>query len=138
MISSSVAEEARNQLDASIDTLINDFKGSISTNSESKRRALAYPIAKQRVGFVRVVQASVDPATISKLQTEVAKLNGVVRVSVLQTAARTELTAAIFDSVAKQQTAPKKVTAEAPKPATPMSAEEVSQKIDKALDEEVK
>lgn len=129
-----LTEDARGELDAAIDSIVEKLDGKATHTSENTRRRLAYPIQKQPVGFVRMIQISLDPEKIEELRQAIRKTNGVLRVSVLNTPRRQEVSAAIFDSVTKQQTEPKKVDAKA----EPVTMKEVEEKIEKALDEEVK
>lgn len=132
----SLDDEARGKLDASFDQAVSDASGTISHNTESIRRRLRYPIAEQRLGFVRVVQTTLDPGVIEELRATLRKLKGVMRVQLLQTALREQVAPDVLDQATKkQQVEPKKVATE--KPAKEVSMEEVEEKIEQALDEEV-
>jgi ribosomal protein S6 len=128
-----LAEDARGQLDAAIDGAIEQLKGSISYNSPNSRRRLSYPIKKQGVGFVRTLQVMLDPVEIGSVREVITKINGALRVSILQTSKREEVTTSIFEAAAKRQVEPK-----IQKKAEPVSAAEVDKKIAEALEEEVK
>jgi ribosomal protein S6 len=133
----SLDEAKRVELTSAIDSKIDELKGSISTNSETTRRKLAYPIKKQRMGFLRMIQAQLPADQVGTLRHDIKKMAGVLRMTIIQTAARQDVTTAIFDTVTKQQTEPK--AAVAPKKAAkPVTDEEVEAKIEEALDEEVK
>ncbi|MDZ4225285.1 MAG: 30S ribosomal protein S6 [Candidatus Andersenbacteria bacterium] len=131
--SPNLAEDARGELDAAIDSSVEKAEGNISHNSESIRRRLVYPIQKQSVGFVRTLQVSLNQDKIEKLRQDIRKMSGILRVSVLATPRRAEVSTSIFE-VTKEQPAEKKPTT----PAKAISMEEVEEKIEEALDEEVK
>lgn len=131
-----VAETRRGEVDMAVDTAVSDVKGTISSNSDSIRRRLAYAVKKQRSGFARTVQATLDPAIVNDLRAKIRKLEGVIRLAIIQTTKRDEVSTAIFEKpVKEQQVAAKKVATTA----TPeISDAEVEEKIKAALDEEVK
>jgi ribosomal protein S6 len=131
----SLSEDARAQLDAAIDASIEKAEGAISHNSTSIRRRLVYPIQKQSGAFLRVVQTSIEPEHIEALKESLRKMEGVVRLTVIKTPRREEVSTAIFETAAKPAAAP------AAAPATPareVTMAEVEEKIAEALDEEVK
>lgn len=130
-------ENKRSEINAAIDTKVDEHKGVISTNSDSTRRKLAYSINKQRTGFLRVIQAQLEPATISPLRHDISRMSGVLRLTVIQSAPRADVTASFFDITAKPAT-PEPAKAAPKKAATKMTDEEVEEKIEEALDEEVK
>jgi len=129
-----LTEDIRGELDASIETAISNLAGSVSYNSENVRRRLLYPIKKNVVGFVRTVQVSLEQAKAAELRDFIKKQAGILRLTMLATPRRQEVAATIFDTVAKQQTEPKKAI----KSAKPITMEEVEEKIEEALEEEVK
>lgn len=131
-------ESKRAELNAAIDTKIDEQKGVINTNTESFRRRLAYPIAKNRVGFMRALHAQLPPAAIAPLRHDLTRLAGVMRLTIIQSAPRPDVTASFFDVIAKPSAeAPKQETV-SKKPAKTMTDEEVAAKIEQALEEEVK
>ena len=136
----SLAEEARAEVDSFVDSEIEKASGSISSNTPSTRRRLSYPVQKQFVGFLRTVQATVDPEKIEVIRAALRKQTGVIRLQVLQTPQREEVPLSRFESMTtKQQVEPKKAeTTEAKKPEVKMSDTELEEKIESALDEEVK
>lgn len=137
IVDPSLAEEQRGQVDGTIDMAVTEHGGTISSNSESIRRRLNYPIRKQHVGFARTLQTSVDPAKINELRDALAKNNSLLRLSIIQTAQRPDVSTAIFEAAVKdKQVTPQKIAAK--KPAKAITDEEVTSKIDQALDEEVK
>ena len=138
IVDPSITEEARSEADRAVDGAIEGAKGSIVSNTESTRRRLAYPVNKQHLGFLRTVQAAMDPAAVSEIRDELQKNNSIIRLSILHTPARESVTTAIFEATAKkQQVEPKKATT-AKKPVKEISAKELDEKIEEALDEEVK
>lgn len=134
-------EAKKESLDESIDKIVNDIGGEISYTSPSdtpgSRRRLNFPIADQRVAWMRVMQIQLDPAKINELLATLKKQADILRVTVLQTPRRQEVSAAIFD-------APEKAPASAEstpsvKPASKkVTMAEVEEKIEEALEEEVK
>jgi len=131
-------EGTREQLTAAIDKKIDELQGMISTNSATTRRKLAYPIQKQSFGFMRLIQAQLPADKIAPLRHDLQKLAGVLRLTIIQSAPRADVTSAIFDSINKPAAPEKAVAAPAKKPAKAMSDQEVEAKIEEALDEEVK
>lgn len=136
IVDPSLAEEQRGDVDAAVDAAVTTHGGSVTSNSDSIRRRLAYPIRKQHIGFARTLQTNVEAEAINGLRSDIAKLNGILRLSVLQTAARAEVSPAIFETAVKEQQVEPKKAAEAP--AAEISDAEVDTKIEEALDEEVK
>ncbi len=135
--SPSLSEDDRGAVDLAIDTTIDHLEGRISYNSTPTRRRLAYPVKKQAIGFLRTVQASLEPNQIENLRNELKKNKGVIRFSILQTSRREEVSPAILDRTAKEQTAPKKVSKNQ-ESAKEVTMSEVESQIEKALEEEVK
>jgi len=132
----SLADDARAEVDGTVDTTIEKHQGTITHNTTATRRRLAYPIAKQTTGFARTVQTTLDPANLVPLRDSINKLDGIIRLSIIRTPQREEVSPAIFEAATKekeQQVQPKKVA-----PAKKMSDEEVEEKIAAALEEEVK
>jgi ribosomal protein S6 len=136
-------EAAKDTLDQAIDTAIGSVNGEIiaaspQTGAPGSRRRLHYPVKAQRVSWLRNIQARIAPAEIEGLRAALKKQEGIMRLSILRTPLREEVSAAIFDRAAEreQREAAKKA------PAAPAEAKvtvaEVEEKIEKALDEEVK
>ncbi len=138
IIDPALDENKRGELSSAVDSKIDELKGTISTNTDNIRRKLSYPINKQRGGFLRYVQMQLPTEQVAALRHEIQRLKGVLRLSIVQSAARAEVTTAIFDVLNKQPQAEPKKVAIAKKPAKEMSSEEVEEKIAEALDEEVK
>lgn len=133
--SPSLTEDARAELDNAITENIEAAKGSISYDTPVIRRRLAYEIEKQPLGFLRTVQAEIDPEKINALRDKLKKHKGVLRINILQTAKRQEVTPDMLDVAAQKAKEPSKADKE---PAKEMSMEEVEEKIEEALEEEVK
>jgi ribosomal protein S6 len=140
LTSPSLSEDDRGVVDVAVDSVIDQLKGSISGNSTPTRRRLAYPIQKQSLGFLRTVQASLDPSKINNLREQLKKTKGLIRFSILQTAHREEVSPSILDRAKKEQaTVTAKTASDKDKePAKEISMSEVESQIEKALDEEVK
>lgn len=139
----SLDEEAKNKLDEAIDAEIINRKGSISyslpTDSPGSRRRLHYPIADKKVTWMRAIQTQLEQDTVEELRQFIRKTEGVTRVTIIQTPRREEVPATIFDQ-AEQEAAKdqKPKPAEPAKPAKEVTMKEVEEKIESALDEEVK
>jgi len=134
-------EAAKNELDEAINKLIDDQSGEISysssTDAPGSRRRLHYPIGEQRVCWLRTIQLELDPSKIDKLRTTMRKHKSITRVSVLQTPRREEVSADISETpeaAPAQPTVPDKPKTTAKK----VTMEEVEEKIEEALEEEVK
>src|SRR5688572_14311010 len=109
IIDPALDENKRGELSSAIDSKIDEVKGTISTNSDNIRRKLSYPIKKQRGGFLRYVQAQLPVEQVATLRHEIKRMTGVLRMSIVQSAARADVTTAIFDMLNKpSQTEPKK------------------------------
>lgn len=133
----SLEDATRAELSSAIDSKIDELKGSISTNSDTTRRKLAFPIKKQRMGFLRLIQAQLPPDQIGTLRHEIKRMAGVLRLTIIQSAPRQDVTSALFDVVTKPAVEPKAAVA-TKKPAKQITDQEVEAKIEEALDEEVK
>lgn len=130
-----LADEARAELDGSIDTIIDKMSGSVDHVEATTRRRFFYPIKKQSIGFSRTINVMLDPSHIEEARQAIKKLEGVLRVAVLQTPRREEVTMAIFDEI----DGPAATPGAAPrKPAKEVTMAEVEEKIEEALEEEVK
>ncbi len=135
-------ESAKNQLDENIDKIIAKSSGEISfsspTDSPGSRRRLHYPIHDQKVAWVRVLQAQVDPKKIRNLRAALTKHENIMRVSILQTDRREEISPELLNIL---NPAPKTQTPKTAKPDQPkkeVTMKEVEAGIEEALDEEVK
>ncbi|GEM_PF-2534887 len=139
-----LTDEVRNELDAAIDALIDGQAGSISFSEPNARRRLFYPIKKQLVGFARTINVTLDGAQVQTAREAIAKQVGVLRVSVLKTARRADVSAEILDEFykrsapAKTTTVVEKTKEKVKKDSKPVTMAEVEEKIEQALDEEVK
>jgi ribosomal protein S6 len=139
-------EAAKDQLDSTVDSAIAGVKGEINatspqTGAPGSRRRLHYPVKRARVAWLRTIQARIDPEHVRDLRAALGKEAGIIRLSILQTSQREEVSAAIFDRAAereKRAADAKKVTVTGQEDANPVTMEEVEEKIAKALDEEVK
>lgn len=131
--SPSLDEQARNELDTAITDQIDALKGTIDHDEPSSRRRLGYLVQKHPLGFLRTLQIQLDPAAINQLRDQIKKHKSVLRLNILQTPRRQAVTPEMLEVAPKQ---PKEST-EA-KPAKEMTMEEVEEKIEEALEEEVK
>lgn len=138
IIDPALDENKRGELSAAIEGKISELKGVISKTTDSLHRKLAYPVKKQRSGFVRLIQAQLAPEHIARLRDEMKRRPSILRWSIVQSAPREDVTTALFDILSKQPRLEPKQAATAKKPAPEITAEEVEEKIAAALEEEVK
>jgi ribosomal protein S6 len=137
-------EAAKDSLDQAADEAISSAQGEIiaaspQTGAPGSRRRLHYPVKTQRVSWLRTVQARIAPEEIEGVRAALTKQAGMMRVSILRTPAREEVSAAIFDRAAeREKREAAKAAPAAAADAKPVTMEEVEEKIEKALDEEVK
>lgn len=130
-------EEARAELDASVDSEVGQMKGQISHSAPNLRRRLLYPINKKLVGFSRTIQVTIDPNVIGELRTSLRKKSGLLRLMIINTPQRAEVPADIFTKASASLAEGK--TAEAvKKPVRKVTMKEVEKGIEEALKEEVK
>jgi ribosomal protein S6 len=138
-------ETAKDQLDQAVEAEITKIKGRViaaspQTGAPGSRRRLHYPVESHRLAWLRTVQTELDPEHINNLRAALKKRTGIMRLSILHTPQREEVSAAIFDRAAereKREAAAKAATTDKEE-AKPVSMEEVEEKIAKALDEQVK
>lgn len=139
LVDPSLEEEARNDVDAAIDAFVAAQGATVNYASPSARRRLGYPILKQHMAFVRTLQLELAPDRVADVRAACKKQAGVLRLSILATPRREEVTLAALDVAKKQQVAPAQAAVATKKPAKKMSEAEIEEKIEKALeDEEVK
>jgi ribosomal protein S6 len=135
-------EQDKVKLDENIDTNIADLKGNITysspTDTSASRRRLHYAIDKNRVAWLRTIQLELDPASIEKLRTTLKKTKGIIRTSILNTPRRQEVPATIFDSLNDKKGDVTKEKEPIKKSGKKVTDKEISEKIDEALEEEVK
>ncbi len=131
-----LTEEARVGVDATVDGFIDKLSGTITHADANTRRRLFYPIKKQPTGFARTLNILLDPAHLIEVRQMLHKHADILRTTILQTPRREEVTMAIFDEIDKPA-APVAKAAEK-KPAKPVTMAEVEERIEEALDEEVK
>jgi ribosomal protein S6 len=133
-----LSEDARGELDAAIDSLIGQLGGAISASDPNNRRRLFYPIKKQTVGFSRTVNVTLDASHVATLRESVGKQNGVLRVALLKTPRRNDVSTETIDEYYKKALPAKPGAEKEKKESKPVTMEEVEEKIEEALDEEVK
>lgn len=125
------SDEARDGLDSAIDGLISEAGGSIVSSTPHQRRRLFYPISKKVAASSRTLQIQVDSLKIDDIRTAVKKKDGVLRLALLNTPARAEVTVDMLMQHTRD-------AREVAKPAKKVTMEEVEEKIEEALTEEVK
>lgn len=134
-------ETSKEALDEYVDKIINEQGGEISytsaPGSPGSRRRLNFPIADQRVAWLRVVQTRLNPAKIADLRAVLNKHTDIIRVAVLQTPRRDEVSSAIFDTPQKPPISPT-LDRTTKLPSQKVTMMEVEEKIEAALEEEVK
>lgn len=135
-------EASKDKLDEAIDTAITERAGRIAssfppTGAPGSRRRLHYPISRQHLAWLRTIHATLDEAHAEPLRRTIQKTPGILRLTMLQTVSRPEVSAAMLDSLAAQ-TREAAAPAAASPAAPPVTMAEVEEKIEKALEEEVK
>lgn len=141
-----LTEEARHELDSSIEAKITQLNGAIEKNTPNIRRRIMYPIKKKVNGFLRAINLQIDPANIAEVQQFLKREAGVLRSVVLQTKPRAEVPADIVERHApnRQKKAGikkpmmAKTTPKISKPAKAVTMEDVEKGIEEALSQEVK
>lgn len=134
-------EKSKLKVDDYINKKILEYKGETSyvaaSDAPGSRRRLHYPIQDQRMTWLGVIQVQLNPNKIEKLRRVLRKKKEIMRVQVLQTDRREEVSAAsVFDTAKstdrpdgdeKTKTATEKIT-----------MKKVEEKIEEALEEEIK
>jgi ribosomal protein S6 len=127
-----LSEEARGALDTAVDTEISEAEGSIGYSSPHIRRRIFYPIKKKPAAFARTIQVQLDSQAIDTLKASLKKKEGVLRVMILNTPRREEVSVEML-SQSEEERKEKAAT-----PAKKVTMEEVEEKIEEALQQEVK
>lgn len=131
-----LSEEERGTTDQAVDDHISKVNGTIMESTPGTRRRLRYHIAKQMAAHVRTVHAQIDPSKIEGLRTQLRKQKNLMRVAILRTPLRQEVSAEVFE---KHLTPKKEGRAPQRKKSTKkVTMKEVEEKIEEALTEEVK
>lgn len=125
-------EEQRAELDGAVDSDIQQRSGQISHSTPNLRRRLFYPIQKNQAAFLRTVQLQLEPAQLADLRKTIKKIPGVLRLTLLRTPPRAEVSMETL-----LPTSPERA-ADAAKPTKKVTMQEVEKKIEEALQEEVK
>ena len=135
-------EQDKIKLDENIDSKLAGLKGNITYSSPAdtptSRRRLHYAIDKKRVAWLRTIQIELDPASIEKFRTVLKKTDGIIRTSILNTPRRQEVPASIFDSLNNKESDAVSKKEPMKKSGKKVTDQELSKKIDEALEEEVK
>src|SRR5581483_3787757 len=84
-------DEARGELDASVDTLINELGGTITHSAPSIRRRLMYPINKQTAAFARALNIQLEGEKLEEFRKTLRRKAGVMRLAIIRTPQRTEV-----------------------------------------------
>lgn len=135
-------EAAKDKLDEAVDTEIAQRDGHItgsfpSTGAPGSRRRLHYPLARQRLAWLRTIQIKLEENQIESLHGTLRKLPNLLRLTTIQTPPRPEVSVAVLDSLIERDTQ-QAVPASTLKPTPAVTMSEVEEKIAKALEEEVK
>jgi ribosomal protein S6 len=131
-----LSDEARAELDTAVDAFVSELGGSISYSSPSLRRRLFYPIAKKAAAFSRALQISVDPLKIEELRKNIRRREGVLRLYVIRTPRRQEVTPEAFTDALEGGSRQTEARIKASK--KKVSMQDVEAGIEEALQEEVK
>jgi len=129
-----LSDDKRAELDASIDTLIGELKGTITNTLPPVRRRLSYLINKQSSAFSRTVHINIDPAHIEELRKVLRKKEGVMRLYVINTPLRASVTLEMMTKALERDSKGKT----AKKEEKPVTMQDVEAGIEEALQEEVK
>jgi ribosomal protein S6 len=133
-------ETGRGELDSGIDAKVAELGGSITYQSPSLRRRLAYMIEKQTSAFIRTLQIELDPAKAADVHTLLKKHPSILRFSILHSGRREEVPMEIVERYSRKKDA--KGASNAPagrgprKPQTAAPAKEVTmQDVEKGIEE---
>jgi ribosomal protein S6 len=131
-----LTDDARAELDTAVDALISEKGGSVIHSTANIRRRLFYPIQKKSNAFARVANLELEPEHIEEVRRVVRRMPGVLRLTILRTPARTEITPDAFKRTGAGQLELKGKKDE--KPAKEVTMKDVEEGIESALQEEVK
>ncbi|MFH1354184.1 MAG: 30S ribosomal protein S6 [bacterium] len=136
-------ETDKNKLDETVDAAIAELKGQIThstppTDSPGSRRRLHYPVEDKHVAWLRAVQIELSSDKIEQLRTILKKQDNIIRLSILATPRRSEVSAAIFDKTPARKEAASTTPAKKKEPTKEVTMTEIEEKIEQVLDEEVK
>lgn len=133
IVSGKTADEARDQLNTEVEKRIADLEGKITHASAALRRQLAYALNKEKTGFVRMINVTLDPGKISDMQTFLRKNDSILRFTILNTPYREELPSNVLTDLEEDAAKPKVTTKEAKE----VTMEDVEKGIEDALTEDV-
>jgi ribosomal protein S6 len=129
-------DERRRELEATIDAEITNLGGAILGSLPSSRKRLSYPIKKQAVAFLRLLNLQLDPAQTNNLRSFLHKQKDLLRFTFLATPPQTEITPdLLFKSAAESAKPSPKLEKKSDKKVT---MAEVEEGIEEILKEEIK
>lgn len=144
LIDPRTSEDARGALCAILDEHITAGGGVVASSTPVLRKMLAYPIKHQHVAFIRTMHIAVDSEKIGALQSFLKKTEGVLRLTVLATPARTRMSQELIEKYSKRKGKPangrteKEPRVTQKKPAKEVTMQDVEKGIEEALVTEVK
>lgn len=134
-------EEAKTKLDEAVDREITDREGiigySLPSNAPGSRRRLHFPILGQRVAWMRVLHTQLAPEHITPIRQNISKQEHILRVNIVQKPRSEEVSPKLMELLSGKT---KELPVAQVKPAAtkPVTMEDVEERIEKALEEEVK
>lgn len=130
-----ITDDVRGELDTAVDAAIADVGGQILASSPTIRRRLYYPILKKQAAFSRSINLEVATEHTEALRHTLSRLPHMLRLSLLRTPKRTEVTNESFAQAVEGSTRRRGGTGTPDKAVTEQA---VDAGIEKALQEEVK
>ncbi len=138
LIDPQLDEEAREELNRSVDGKVTELSGTVSSSSPVLRRKLAYPVAKTHSAFLRTIHIQLDPEHIGMIQDMLKRHKSVLRFSILNTPQREDMEEKIMANLQEARASIKKPGARKPVAKKEVTMAEVEKGIEEALSEEVK
>lgn len=132
-----LTDDARGELDASVDTAIIELGGQILEGSPTMRRRLYYPILKKQAAFSRSMNIELEGEQAEPLRYRLRRLSHMLRLTMLRTSKRTEVTHELFAQAVEGSTRRRGGTGTG-SPDKAVTEQAVDAGIEKALQEEVK
>lgn len=141
-----LSEEQRGSLHASVDEHITASEGSVVSSAPALRKTLAYPVHKQAAAFMRTMHIETKPETIDAIRTFLKKAEGVLRLTILATPARTRMSSELMEKHSRRKgkfagnksEKQHKEVERKPKSEKEVTMQDVEKGIEEALTEEVK
>jgi ribosomal protein S6 len=130
-----ITDDVRGELDMAVDAAIAELGGQILASSPTIRRRLYYPILKKQAAFSRSINIELEGEHTNALRQRLSRLPEMLRLTMLHTPKRTEVTNELFAQAVEGSTRRRGGTGSPDKAVTEQA---VDAGIEKALQEEVK